>query len=61
MIHGFPRLMERLMNTSRILVSRAACLTLSLTACGGTEESLTEAPDTGDALVSTEQGPGLPT
>ncbi|QSQ24414.1 hypothetical protein JY651_05505 [Pyxidicoccus parkwayensis] len=48
------------MNTSRILVSLAAGLTLSLTACGGTEESLTEAPDTGDVLVSTEQGLGIP-
>ncbi|MCY1023366.1 hypothetical protein [Pyxidicoccus sp. MSG2] len=48
------------MNTSRILVSLTACLTLSLTACGGAEEPLAEAPDTGDVLVSTEQGVGLP-
>ena len=48
------------MNTSRILVSLAACLTLSLTACGGTEEPLVESPDTSDATMSTEQGIGLP-
>lgn len=48
------------MNAARIRVSLAACLALSLVACGGTDEPIAEAPVTSDAPVSVEQGLGIP-